>query len=357
MGYRRLAGTIDAAAQSAQVAMGEVLNAAALTGTGPLSSVPVVDSRQRRDGVLSALRTLTGVIPDSEDRAGQNPEAYRKLDAALGTEGSRELRVYLREDSLTAILDGFVSELSRDGTGAATRLSGRSVAELKRLDRFLGIVAKVRAALPVVPPPGTLGAISDYENRLQLFAELFRETQRGFRLVEIAVPPFAVTQPAATQTELLGRQQLRALTGWRVDFDREVTALASIDATLITAGLLNAQVGLYVALFAADRAADLYALGAGETGAAGVEERLASRFAFDVVDLLRRNRAVLTNPILNPLLQRSEIKNLIQCNPLPTAAQAADVKAELDGTYDQAKAAAETLSPATQQYVLPTARP
>lgn len=271
--YRRLASTLDDACAVIRTLMGEALFRAGLSDGGMMSEFPVTDARQRRDAVIMALRRFTGLGQDA-DEWGDSAASYRLLFDRLEQASASDLRVYLRESSLSATLDGLLADASRQDPDSLRQLAATSPVELTRLTHLLRIAASVdRRARP---------ELSNFVQQLRLFLEAFGVRADGFkmragaRLIDLAVP----LSMAAQQTDEAdgpARGKLRDVVAWRYDFAREVDCYIRCCSDDVAE--LRQRVKLDRALYDADRIIDLYAQGEGKPPAWGDEEKRAAVYA------------------------------------------------------------------------------
>src|SRR5215470_1515574 len=279
--YRRLASTLDDAANVIRILMGEALYNAGLAEGGVIIQVPLVDLRQRRDSLVETLRRLAGLSDPSFDGDwGDDMAAYRALLDELDRRSAPELKVYLREELLTPILDNLVSTVSRQDPEALRQLAATFAVEIARLSRLREIVTNMRLGQPPAPQAAALSA---FEQALQLFVAAFTHTRSGARLVDLAVPlPMAAQQPDSTDRD--GRRILRDLVGARGEFAIEAECFLSCCGCGVAE--LRCQVKVDKVLYDIDRAIDLVSQGQGRGPTWGNEEQRAA-----VYGIIARNLA------------------------------------------------------------------
>lgn len=273
--YRRLATTLDGCASVLRVLMGQTLNDAGLGDGGVIIQVPLTDLRQRRDALMTALRRLTGLADDNGDGDwGTDAASYRSLLDALSKASAPELRVYLREEMLSQILDGLLAAVSRQDPEALRQLAATAQVEINRLGRLLQITSGVIARSLAGDSSQTVSsALSSFAQSLGLFVEAFDNSRSGSRLVDLAVPlPFVAMQ--YNNLDVQGREILRGLVNLRGDLAREVECF--LGCCGCGPDQLRRQVKLDKVLYDVDRAIDLYAQGTGLPPQWGEEEKRAA---------------------------------------------------------------------------------
>jgi len=284
--YRRLATTLDEAANVIRILMGEALYGAGLSEGGFIIQVPITDLRQRRDSLMLAVRRLSGAAEIDDDGGdwGNAVAAYRRLLDELDRRSAPELTVYLREELLGQVVDGLIGAVSRQDPEALRQVAATAPVEIARLNRLLVIAAPL-AEQP--PPPQPLNpisaALSYFVQSLQLFLDAFEESRSGARLIDLSVPlPMAARQSDEADRE--GRRILRELVSLRGEYAQEVECFLSCCGCEQTE--LRCQVKLDKVLFDVDRAIDLYARGEGYPPQWGDDERRAG-----VYSVIARNLA------------------------------------------------------------------
>ncbi|MFN8640229.1 MAG: hypothetical protein U0802_00665 [Candidatus Binatia bacterium] len=223
--YRRLAITLDDAANVIRVLMGEALFNAGLADGGVMVQVPVVDIRQRRDAFVLALRRLAGLVEVEEDW-GDDAAAYGWLVETLERLSAAELIVYLREEMVTVILDGMVAAVSRQDPEALRQVASTLPIEVRRLTRLLQIPAGVEPAPPGGRQRPVSASLENYVQTLNLFIEAFRDTRNGARLIDLAIP-LSMAAQQADEPDRQARRMLRELVSWRGEYAQEVECFLS----------------------------------------------------------------------------------------------------------------------------------
>ncbi len=264
--FRKLAQSLDEAANLLLVIIGEALANVGFGGGRFVPQVAYSDLQTRRDAVIYALRNLVGSTQQAygPDEWPRGLDAYRQLNDLLEAQGQNDLRSLLVETELARTMDELVQR-SGDNTAEGLRSVG-STAHLS-LDRFRRMVAVGRRGISPESP-----ALYAYLEALQLFASAF-DSAGGFRLMKIARPPLLF-------------YGLYGSTGLD-DADRRIVDLATrrglvADAIDCLAGACctthrGCLVLLDKLLYDIDRAIDLYGLGFADFGAT---ERRASAYAF-----------------------------------------------------------------------------
>ena len=261
--YRRLAASLDAAGNVLRAMAGEALYNAGLSQGGLLLSMAVGDLRARRDGLIHAVRLLTGV--EREDETW--PDAlvsYRELRDAITAERRPELMIYLREESLTPILDDLLAEGARNDGKALRGLAATGLVDVNRFRELLELLSRV-----TVTPSSALARLTE---NLRLLLQFFgvdpalgpSSSRSGARLIELAMPIPLITLSSSLD-DAPQRRQLAALVSWRHALQAEVDGNAQ--AMNAPAQILADQ-----AIYLADRAVDAFAMGQGGLGGAVWEE-------------------------------------------------------------------------------------
>ena len=311
--YRRLATTLDNAANVVRIMMGEALFNAGLSEGGFIIQVPVFELRDRRDALVFAVRRLSGTEIDTEnDDWGDALEAYRALLNELQLRGAPELRVYLRADLLAAILDGLVGEVARQDPDALRQVAATSPVEIARMSRLFDIASRLLSSTPTGP---VTAALALYVRALQLFLDGFAETRSGARLIDLAMPlPLAAQQ--ADEPDREGRRILRDLISLRGEYAREVECFLS--GCSCGGEDLKCQVQLDKVLYDVDRAVDLYAQGSGIPPTFGVEEQRASVYGLIARNLANEGACVTPVAAFDVLLEgaRSALDLMEAVDPL-----------------------------------------
>lgn len=295
--FRRLATTLDDAANVIRVLMGEALFAAGLADGGQMIQVSVVDMRQRRETVILALRRLGGIgATDVDGDWGDDLAAYGDLLDEIEARSAPELNVYLREELLAPILDGLVGSVSRQDPETLRQLAATAPVELARIRRLLDIMATQLRTSPGDVSPG----LTAFAESLRLFVDAFDQERSGARLIDLSVPlPMAAQQ--LSEGDAAGRGVLLELVLGRGQYSREVDCfLLGRDGTVAE---LKTQVKLDMVLYHLDRAVDLYTLGSAKTGP---EEQRAAVYGLVAAKLAQGNPSASLSTILNKLAKTLE---------------------------------------------------
>jgi hypothetical protein len=312
--YRRLAATLDDAANVVRIMMGEALYDAGLADGGVIIQVPLVDMRQRREAVIVALRRLGGLSePTLDGEWGDDLAAYRGLLEEIDERSAPELNVYLRDELLASILDGLIGSISRRDADSLRQVAATAPVEIARMQRLLDIIAS-----RVQRDPATLSAaLAAFSESLRLFIDAFEQDRTAARLIDLAMPlPMAAAQLDETDGE--GRQALLELVLARGAYAREVDCFLACCGSDVDD--LEFQVKLDKFLSMLDRAVDLYCLGDSN----GQEEKRAAVFRL-VADVLRNDSHVSGRPTTDPLRRSLEKLSATLGRVTPTGGQVLQV--------------------------------
>ena len=245
-----------------------------------------MDLRQRREAVVLALRRLGGSNAAGLDGEwGDDLAAYGDLLDGIEQHSAPELNVYLREESLTPILDGLIGSVSRQDPETLRQLAATAPVEIARIQRLLDVMAaRLRARSNISP------GLTAFTDSLRLFVDAFDQNRTGARLIDLSVPlPLAAQQLNEGDAE--GRRALLELVIGRGQYAREVDCFLSCCGG--TTAELTTQAKLDMFQSHLDRAVDLYSLG---SSANGLEERRASVYKL-IAEALNKDPEVkrLTN--------------------------------------------------------------
>ncbi|NBA94781.1 hypothetical protein [Pseudomonas sp. R5(2019)] len=287
--YRKLAQSLDEAANLLLVMMGEALANVGFGGGRYLPQVAYSDLQTRRDAAIYALRNLVGSTqmaygPQDWPRG---LDAYRQLNDLLEAQGQSDLRSLLVETELARIMDELVQRSGDNTSGGLRAVGSTAVLSLERFRRLITVAQ--RGISPESP------ALYGFLEALQLFASAF-DSSGGFRLMKIARPPILFYGLYGNTGMNDADQRLVSLTLIRGMLADELDCLAQN-----CLGNCSDVVLLDRVLYGVDRAIDLYALGFVNFGAA---ERRASAYGFLV------KAVVAAMPIAAPSLMDSLIKAL-----------------------------------------------
>lgn len=270
MPYRKLAQSLDEAANLLLVIMGEALASVGFGGSRYMPQVAYSELQVRRDAVVYALRNLVGStqVAYGQEEWPRGLDAYRQVHALLDAHGQSDLRSLLVETELARTMDELVQR-SGDATSDGLRAVGAtSLITLSRLRRFLALT--VHGVKPESPP------FTAFLEALQLFVSAF-ESNGGFRLMKIARPPILLYG-------LYGNTSMDDADTRLIKLITHRNRLAElIDCMAGRAEAIQQMVLLDKVLYDADRAIDLYALGSANFGPA---ERRAAAFAFVIDEVL-----------------------------------------------------------------------
>ena len=146
-----------------------------------LLAAPASELQSRRDGVMAALRQLTGST-DEAYAASQWPRGLHALRTLLGLledSGHADLRAYLDENTLARTLDELIDRAATGEARGYRALAATAPLALQQLTRLLRIISR-----RVDPQSPTL---TTFSNALRLFADGFRASA-GQRLLAIVAP-------------------------------------------------------------------------------------------------------------------------------------------------------------------------
>ncbi|MGM9480160.1 hypothetical protein ACS5PN_03105 [Roseateles sp. NT4] len=270
--FRKLAQSLDEAANLLLVIMGEALANVGFGGGRYVPQVAYADLQTRRDAAVYALRNLVGSTQTAygPDDWPRGLDAYRQLNDLLEAQGQNDLRSLLVETELARTMDELVQ---RSGDNTADGLRSVGSTSLLALERFRRLVTVGRRGISPESP-----ALYAFLEALQLFASAF-DSAGGFRLMKIARPPLLF-------------YGLYGSTGLD-DADRRIVDLATrrglvADAIDCLAGSCctgnkACLVLLDKLLYDLDRAIDLYGLGFDNFG---TTERRAAAYAFLIDQVL-----------------------------------------------------------------------
>ncbi|MDR7334398.1 hypothetical protein [Roseateles asaccharophilus] len=270
--YRKLAQSLDEAANLLLVIMGEALANVGFGGGRYVPQVAYSDLQTRRDAVIYALRNLVGSTQQAygpEDWP-RGLDAYRQLNQLLDSQGQSDLRSLLVETELARTMDELVQR-SGDTTSEGLRAVG-STATLA-LERFRRMVVVARRGVSPESP-----ALYAFLEALQLFASAF-DSAGGFRLMKIARPPilfyglYGSTGLDPADRRLVDLVTQRGLIADGIDCSAESCCQTDRRCLVL----------LDKVLYDLDRAIDLYSLGFVNFGAA---ERRASAYGFIIEQVL-----------------------------------------------------------------------
>jgi hypothetical protein len=179
--FRRLATTLDNAADILRILIGEALYEVGLSLNGLILQVSATDLRLRGDATVDALSALISGDEPIFDDWGERIRAYNDLYNELDP----ELKVYARPDGLKESLDNLVNTFA-NGVAAMTADSLRQLAatapvEVGRLRRILNVASKVQSQQPS-------SALSIFVQSLSLFVDAFLSSRAGVLYVDLAMP-------------------------------------------------------------------------------------------------------------------------------------------------------------------------
>lgn len=320
--FRKLAQSLDEAANLLIVIMGEALANVGFGGGRYVPQVPYTELQTRRDAAIHALRNLVGTTqmaygPEDWPRG---LDAYRQITQLLDAQGQSDLRSLLVETELARTMDELVQR-SGDNTADGLRAVGSTA--LLALERFRRFIVVTRSGVSPESP-----ALYAFLEALQLFASAF-DSAGGFRLMKIARPPIlfyglygsaGLDDADRRLVDIVARRNLIADA-----IDCSAGACCESDRTCL--------VVLDKVLYDIDRAIDLYSLGFANFGAT---ERRAAAYGFVIEQALTSTTtgrptstpcvAAGSDLVINLLATRDNLHPRI---PLSKDAGLADVRARL----------------------------
>jgi hypothetical protein len=208
--FRRLAVTLDNAADIVRILIGEALYEVGLGYNGLLLQVPATDLRLRGE---SAVEALTGLIAGEEgifDDWGERFRAYNDFFERLDP----ELKPYARPEGLKDSVDGLVNTFS-NGMSSMTADSLRQLAataplEVGRLRRVLRVASNVQGSQPS-------SALSIFVQSLALFLAAFDSSRGGALYIDLGLPaPLAARK--LRPMDIAARNLLRRLVDYRSQY-------------------------------------------------------------------------------------------------------------------------------------------
>ena len=181
--FRRLATTLDNAADVLRIGIGETLYDVGLGLNGLLLQVPVSDFRARGEGLAQALEGwLTGdqeIFDDWGERLTSYKAFFDKLDP--------DLRVYARPEGLRGAVDGLVNAIvngtSSNSADALRQLSVIAPPEIARLGRVFDVANQVLGN-----PSEASSSLSIFARALGLFVDAFANARGGVLYIDLALP-------------------------------------------------------------------------------------------------------------------------------------------------------------------------
>lgn len=244
--YRRLANTLDEAVRVTRVIAGEALYSGGLSEGGLLLHVPWSDIQERREALINALRRFTGLDAGGyglEQKWDEDMAAYRTLMKRLEEVGSRDLRVYLREQELTARIDRMLASLysgvQGEDSDALRRFQGATEVEIAQMKELYSICYSLSSE----PLDGSEGegasesrtspklmrvspAFNNFRESLGLFTQIFNNARSGARLMLLALPQETVL-PDWPEGDLEIGETLIKLVERRIAWGRAVDSISA----------------------------------------------------------------------------------------------------------------------------------
>ncbi|TBW02150.1 hypothetical protein E0E52_18090 [Azotobacter chroococcum] len=293
--YRKLAQSLDEAANLLLVIMGEALANVGFGGGRYLPQVAYSDLQTRRDAAIYALRNFVGSTqmaygPDDWPRG---LDAYRQLNELLERHGQGDLRSLLVETELARTMDELVQRSGDSTSGGMRAIGATAMLTLERFRRLVMIGGQRGVVSPESP------ALVAFLEALQLFASAF-DSSGGFRLMKIARPPILFYG-------LYGNTRMDGADRRLVDMVTCRSQLADALDCMATSCCQDDKrvciVLLDKVLYDVDRAIDLYSLGFQNFGR---PEQRAAAYGF-VIDAVKNiKKSSTSTPYCNELTLEAE---------------------------------------------------
>lgn len=244
--FRRLATTLDNAADMLRILIGEALYDVGLALSGMLLQVPVSDFRARGESLTDALEGWLTGNQEIFDDWGVRLTSYQAFFDALDP----DLRVYARPEGLRASIDSLVSAvvngMTSNSAEALRQLSLTAPPEIGRLSRVYAVASKVLQV-----PTTQSSSLSIFTRTLGLFVDAFKNPRGGVLYIDLALPsPLSGRKldPSLMPQRLALRQAVdfRALYAWMLETDlsfeprtaQETLQLLANDTFLLTLHLI-----------------------------------------------------------------------------------------------------------------------
>lgn len=181
--FRRVATTLDNAADNLRILIGESLYDVGLALNGMLLQVPVSDFRTRGTSLVDSLEGWLSGDQEIFDDWGVRLTSYQALFDHL----EPDLRVYARPEGLRASIDGLVNAvvngMSSNSADALRQLAITAPPEIGRLTRVFAVAKTVLAN-----PPSASSSLSIFVRSLGLFIDAFKNARGGVLYIDLALP-------------------------------------------------------------------------------------------------------------------------------------------------------------------------
>jgi hypothetical protein len=181
--FRRLATTLDNAADNLRILIGEALYDVGLAMNGMLLQVPVSDFRARGESLNDSLDGWLTGNQEIFDDWGVRLSSYRAFFDALDP----DLRVYARPEGLRAAVDSLVNAvvngMTSNSADALRQLSITAPPEIARLGRVLAVATTVLGV-----PATASSSLSIFVRSLGLFIDAFNNPRGGVLYIDLALP-------------------------------------------------------------------------------------------------------------------------------------------------------------------------
>lgn len=268
--YRRLATSLDAASMALRVRVGEALFQMGGADGGSVFKVAVHDLDRLRMTLIAALERFTPLGPTDSDDWGDGPASRGALERELAVKGQGELRVLLRPESMSRLLDVLLAQVANAKPETLRELAATAPVELVQLKRLRAVASQLLEASGA--SASASAPLSAFVQALHLFIEAFARPGSGTRLLDLAVPfPFASGQLGRSST--VAMSTVHQLIGLRSRLSTELEALhgdPDFDPLRWSVPVVLDRV-----LYDVSRALDLHLLGSGSTAATSEEARAA----------------------------------------------------------------------------------
>jgi hypothetical protein len=181
--FRRVATTLDNAADNLRILIGETLYDVGLALNGLLLQVPVADFRTRGTSLIDSLEGWLSGDQEIFDDWGVRLTSYQAFFDHL----EPDLRVYARPEGLRAAIDGLVNAvvngMSSNSADALRQLAITAPPEIGRLTRVFAVAKTVLSH-----PTSASSSLSIFVRSLGLFIDAFKNARGGVLYIDLALP-------------------------------------------------------------------------------------------------------------------------------------------------------------------------
>jgi hypothetical protein len=244
--FRRLATSLDNAADMLRILIGESLYDVGLALSGMLLQVPVADFRARGESLAEALDGWLTGNQEIFDDWGVRLTSYQAFFDALDP----DLRVYARQEGMKSSIDMLVNSvvngMTSNSADALRQLSLTAPPEIGRLSRVYAVASQVLSV-----PTTQSSSLSIFTRTLGLFIDAFKNPRGGILYIDLALPsPLSGRKldPSLMPQRLALRQAIdfRSLYAWLLEIDlvfeprtaQETMHLLANDVFLMTLHLI-----------------------------------------------------------------------------------------------------------------------